>query len=280
MTAIIARPDRIFPGYALDLDGTVYLGDTALPWAVEAIHGLRNLGCGVVFVTNKPLETAADYAAKLTRLGVPCDAADVVTATDAMLLYLAVKHPGSRILAVAEPTLQAALRDAGHHVTCRPADVDVVVVSFDRDFDYAKLTAAYRAVRLHGAALVATNPDPYCPTPDGGLPDCAAMLAAIEACTGARAEAVTGKPSEHMVEAVLDRLGVPSADAAMVGDRLSTDVAMAESAGMASVLVLSGATSRSDLLRSDIKPRYVIEDLSQLIPEPPGSGEHAVSGAR
>lgn len=280
MTAIVARPDRLFAGYALDLDGTVYLGDTALPGAVEAIHELRNLGCGVVFVTNKPLDTAADYAAKLTRLGVPCDADDVVTATDAMVLYLAVKHPGSRILAVAEPTLQAALRDAGHHVICRPADADVVVVSFDRTFDYAKLTAAYRAVRLHGAALVATNPDPYCPTPDGGLPDCAAMLAAIEACTGTRAEAVTGKPSEHMVEAVLDRLGVPPSDAAIVGDRLSTDVAMAERAGTAGVLVLSGATSPSDLLRSDIKPRYVVDDLSQLLPGTPGSGEHAVSGAR
>jgi len=269
VTAMLSRPDRLFAGYALDLDGTVYLGDAALPGAVEAIHRLRSSGCGVVFVTNKPLETAADYAAKLTRLGVPCDAADVVTATDALLRYLAVKHPSSRILAVAEPTLQTALCDAGHPLTCQPAEADVVVVSFDRTFDYAKLTAAYRAVRLHGAALVATNPDPYCPTPDGGLPDCAAMLAAIEACTGARAEAVTGKPSEHIVEAILDRLGVTPSDTAMVGDRLTTDVAMAERTGMASVLVLSGATGVGDLLRSDIKPKYVVDDLSQLLPDTP-----------
>jgi NagD protein len=266
---MLARPDRLFAGYALDLDGTVYLGDAALPGAVEAIHQLRNLKRGVVFVTNKPLGTAADYAAKLTRLGMPCDAADVVTATDALLRYLAVKHPGSRILAVAEPTLQTALSGAGHHVTCQPADADIVVVSFDRTFDYEKLTAAYRAIRLHGAALVATNPDPYCPTPDGGLPDCAAMLAAIEACTGARAEAVTGKPSEHMVEAVLARLGTTPSDTAMVGDRLTTDVVMAERTGMASVLVLSGATCLGDLQLSDVKPRYVVDDLSQLLPDTP-----------
>lgn len=267
MTATLTAPDRLFAGYALDLDGTVYLGDAALPGAVDAIRRLRELGCGVVFVTNKPLETAAGYAAKLAGLGVPCRASDVVTAADALLGYLAAKHPGRRILAVAERAVQSALRDAGYQVTIDPAKADVVVVSFDRTFDYAKLTAAYRAVRLYGAALVATNPDPYCPTPDGGLPDCAAMLAAIEACTGARAEAVTGKPSEHMVQAVLDRLGgLAPSDCAMVGDRLSTDVAMAENTGMAGVLVLSGVTGRGDIERSDVRPRYVVDDLTQLLP--------------
>jgi NagD protein len=269
VTAAFAAPDRLFAGYALDLDGTVYLGDDALPGAVDAISRLRELGCGIVFVTNKTLETAADYAAKLTRLGVPCDMSDVVTATDSLLTYLAAKHPGSRVLAVAEPVVQAALHEAGHQVTNDPAEADVVVVSFDRTFDYAKLTAAYRAVRLHGAALVATNPDPYCPTPDGGLPDCAAMLAAIEACTGARAEAVTGKPSEHMVQAVMERLGFQPPETAMVGDRLSTDVTMATQTGMAGVLVLSGTTGRGDLELSDVKPQYVVDDLTQLLPNLP-----------
>jgi len=270
MTASLAAPDRLFAGYALDLDGTVYLGDAALPGAVDAVRRLRELGCGVVFVTNKPLETAADYAAKLVRLGVPCDASDIVTATDALLAYLDAKHPGSRILAISEQTVQSALRDAGHQLIAEPARADVVVVSFDRTFNYAKLTAAYRAVRLHGAVIVATNPDPYCPTPDGGLPDCAAMLAAVEACTGARAEAVTGKPSEHMVRAVLDRLGgLAPSDTAMVGDRLTTDMAMAGKTGMAGVLVLSGATGRGDLERSDIRPRYVVDGLTQLLPDTP-----------
>jgi len=267
VTAAFAAPDRLFAGYALDLDGTVYLGDHALPGAVDAISRLRDMGCGVVFVTNKPLETAAEYAAKLTRLGVPCSASDVVTATDALLTYLAAKHPDSRVLAVAEPVVQAALREAGHQVTGDPAEAEVVVVSFDRTFDYAKLTAAYRAVRLHGAAIVATNPDPYCPTPDGGLPDCAAMLAAIEACTGVRAEAITGKPSEHMTYAVLERLGFPvPAHTAMVGDRLSTDVTMAARAGMASVLVLSGVNRRADLEFSEVMPDYIVDDLTQLLP--------------
>jgi ribonucleotide monophosphatase NagD (HAD superfamily) len=139
-------------------------------------------------------------------------------------------------------------------------------VSFDRTFDYAKLDAAYRAVRLHGAAIVATNPDPYCPTADGGLPDCAAMLAAIEACTGQRAEAVTGKPSRSMSDAVLERLGLPAARVAMVGDRLATDMAMAEAGGMTSVLVLGSTTSAADLATSPVRPRHAIETLRQLLP--------------
>jgi NagD protein len=158
-------------------------------------------------------------------------------------------------------------------------------VSFDRTFDYAKLLAAYRAVRLHGARLVATNPDPYCPTPDGGLPDCAAMLAAVEACTGATAEAIVGKPSRQMAAAVLDRLGTGAAGAAgaaMVGDRLATDMAMARGAGMTGVLVLTGATSQADLTAAEpgSLPDYVIETLPELLPEPTGRDVSTSSATR
>ncbi|MEN3357188.1 MAG: hypothetical protein V7637_1170, partial [Mycobacteriales bacterium] len=135
----------------------------------------------------------------------------------------------------------------------------------------AKLEAAYRAVRRHGAAIVATNPDPYCPTPDGGLPDCAAMLAALEACTGARAEAVLGKPSAIMARALLDRLGTSPADTAMVGDRLATDVAMGQAVGMAGILVLSGATTPGMLAAADVRPDYVVENIGQVLPQPRSS---------
>jgi hypothetical protein len=120
---------------------------------------------------------------------------------------------------------------------------------------------------VHIGGIPLPGPDPYCPTPDGGLPDCAAMLAAIEACTGARAEAIAGKPSRHMAAAVLDRLG-SGAPAAMVGDRLATDMAMARNAGMVSVLVLTGATRPADLAGCDPahRPDYIIQDLSELLP--------------
>jgi HAD superfamily hydrolase (TIGR01450 family) len=259
-------PDRRFDGYVLDLDGTVYLGDDLLPGAAEAIRAIRDGGGRVVFATNKPLETAADYAAKLTGLGVPATPADVVTALDSLIAYLHELHPTARLLPIAEPLVEEVLADEGWTVTRDAAEADVVVVSFDRTFEYAKLQAAFRAVRHHGAAIVATNPDPYCPTPDGGLPDCAAMLAALEVSTGQRAEAVLGKPSPVMGRASLARLAIDAEHAAAVGDRLTTDVALGQSIGMAGILVLTGATDSSALAASDVRPDYVIEGIHQLIP--------------
>ncbi len=243
----------------------MYLDDELLPGAAEAIGLMRERGSAVVFVTNKPLESAADYAAKLTRLGIGAAASDVVTALDSLVRYLQHRRPGSRLLTIAEPLVDRELTDAGFTVVTDPEQAEVVVVSFDRGFSYAKLLAAYHAVR-HGAVVVATNPDPYCPTGDGGLPDCAAMLAAVEACTGRTAEVVTGKPGRWMGEALLERLGVPPERAAMVGDRVATDVAMGQQLGMAGVLVLSGATTPDDLAASPVRPDYVLHGLADLVP--------------
>jgi HAD superfamily hydrolase (TIGR01450 family) len=256
--------DRVFEGYALDLDGTVYLGDELLDGAAETLSSLRSRA-RVVFVTNKPLETAESYAEKLTRLGIATSSTDIVTPLDSLVHYLDEHHHGATVLTVAEELVDDVVRDAGYEVVSDPFDATVVVVSFDRTFTYAKLLAAYRAVR-NGATIIATNPDPFCPTPDGGLPDCAAMLAAVEACTGARAEAIVGKPSAHMGRAILDRLGVAPGSSVIVGDRLLTDIAMADELGMSSVLVLTGVTSLDDLEHSPVHPDFVIRSLRDLLP--------------
>jgi HAD superfamily hydrolase (TIGR01450 family) len=262
----VSRLDRLFAGYCFDLDGTLYLGDALLPGAAEVVQSIRDGGARVVFVTNKPLFTAADYAAKLTDLGIPAAATDLVTALDSTLLYLASHHAGATVLPVAEPLVSRVLMENGFHVTTDPAAADVVLASFDRTFDYAKLDAAYRAIKLAGAVLIGTNPDVYCPTPEGGIPDCGAMLAAIEACTGATAEAVLGKPSRYMADAALERLGVPAGDAVLVGDRLATDITMAKSAGMSAVLVLTGDSSAEAARSAEVKPDFVIDNLFELLP--------------
>lgn len=261
------RPDRMFGGYVFDLDGTLYLGESLLPGAAEALAVIRGHGSRVAFLTNKPLEAPAAYAAKLTSLGIPADADEVVTSTDALIRYLHAHAAGAAILPVAEPLLVGLVRDAGFRIVDvdRPWDADLVVVSWDRTFDYPKLAAAFRAVRA-GARIVATNPDPFCPTPDGDLPDCAAMLAAIEASTGARAEAIVGKPSRHMAETLLERIALPPADTLLVGDRLMTDVRMAREAGMVSALVLTGATPRSALADAPYTPDHVLAGVGQVVP--------------
>jgi HAD superfamily hydrolase (TIGR01450 family) len=253
-----------FAGYALDLDGTVYLGDALLPGAAQAVGALRARGARVVFLTNNPLRTAAQYAEKLTALGIAAGAGDIVTATDALVTYLTEHHAGRSLLLIAEDVVARCLAEAGFAIAADPDTAQVVVVSFDRGFDYAKLHAAFRAVRFNDAVIVATNPDPYCPTPDGGLPDCAAMLAAVEACTGARAEAIVGKPSPHMGRALLLRLGLEAGEVAVVGDRLATDVAMGHEIGATGILVLSGATSAQEVEGAAIAPDHVLASIGEL----------------
>jgi HAD superfamily hydrolase (TIGR01450 family) len=270
----LRRPPPLFAGYVLDLDGTIYLGDELLPGAASTLARIRRAGSRVIFLTNNPLRSAASYAARLRRLGVPAAESEIVTPLGVLTSYLSLKHPAASVLTVAEPLVDRTLRSAGFAVTTEPAAAQVVVVSFDRGFGYPKLLRAFRAVRLHGAVIVATNPDPFCPTPDGGLPDCAAMLAAVEACTGSRAEAVLGKPGPEMAAEVHRRLRVPAGEAAMVGDRLLTDVAMSRALGMTSVLVLSGATAAAEVAGSRVQPDYVIDGIGQLLPGA-GASQHS-----
>ncbi|HUZ55439.1 MAG TPA: HAD-IIA family hydrolase [Streptosporangiaceae bacterium] len=261
------RPPQVFSGYVVDLDGTVYLGDQPLPGAVETLARVRQAGSRLVFLTNNPLRSAASYAELLRGIGVQADEREVVTPLSVLAGYLKSQHAGAAVLTVAEPLVDQTLLAAGISVTTEPSGAGVVVVSFDRTFDYTKLLRAFRAVHRHGAVIIATNPDPFCPSPDGGLPDCAAMLAAVEACTGSRAEAVLGKPGPQMAAEVHARLGVPPGDAAMVGDRILTDVAMSRALRMTSILVLSGATAASDVAESGVQPDYVIEGIGDLLPD-------------
>lgn len=265
-------PDRRFGGYVFDLDGTLYLGEALIPGAATTVADLRAGGARTLFLTNNPSRLPGEYAEKLRDLGIPAERDDVVSSIDALVDYLRAVAVGQRLMAITEPLLRGVLVAAGFEVTDDPDRTDVVVVAWDRTFDYAKLTAAFRAVRA-GARIVATNPDPYCPTPDGGLPDCAAMLAAIEASTGATAEAIVGKPSSHMASTVMARLHLPADDTILIGDRLLTDVRMARQAGMHAALVLTGATRHDDVPAPDDDhpdaPDYVLDDVTQLIPASP-----------
>jgi NagD protein len=263
---IATRAERRYAAYVFDLDGTIYLDDHPTPGAPEAIAWARATGAQVAFLTNNPLRRGSAYAQKLDSMGIPATPDEVLTSLDALVGYLHREPPDGPVLLLAEPLVAEVLREAGFHITEDPGAAAMVVVSWDRGFSYDKLLAGFRAVR-RGARIVATNPDPFCPTADGGMPDCAAMLAALEACTGARAEAVVGKPSEHMASAILGRLGLPGDEVLMVGDRLLTDVGLARTAGMVSGLALTGATSLADVEGAERPPDVVLARLTDLIPD-------------
>jgi phosphoglycolate/pyridoxal phosphate phosphatase family enzyme len=256
----IALPQR---GWLFDLDGTVYVGEALVPGAAETIAALRAAGRRVAFLSNKPLFTRADYAAKLSRLGIPAGPEDVVNSSMVLARHLARLDPGAPVFVIGEPPLLDELRAHGFEVRGDPR-VRWVVIAFDRTFDYGKLTIALQAVR-QGARLIATNPDRTCPTEAGEIPDCAGMIAAVEAVTGATVEAIVGKPSPIILEVALAALGLEAADCVMVGDRLETDIVMGKRRGLATVLVLSGVTRADDPRIAEIGPDLVLPSLAALV---------------
>ena len=257
----IRLPQR---GWLFDLDGTVYLGDALIPGAADTIAALRAAGRRVAFLSNKPLYTREDYAEKLTRLGVPTRPEEVVNSSIVLARHLRQLDGGAPVFVIGEPPLIGELRAHGFEVRA-DADVRWVVIAFDRTFDYAKLNTALQAVRRHDARLIATNPDRTCPTAEGEIPDCAGMMAAVEAVTGKTVEVVVGKPSPIILEVALQTLGVEARDCVMVGDRIETDIVMGKRLGLATVLVLSGITRGDDPRIAELRPDLVVDSIRALV---------------
>jgi len=260
MTARIRFPQR---GWLFDLDGTIYLGEALIPGADAVVAALRAAGRRVAFLSNKPLQTRGDYAEKLTRLGIPASADEVINSSLVLARHLATLDPGAPVFVIGEPPLIAELAAHGFEVR-RDHRVRWVVIAFDRTFDYAKLNTALQAVR-GGARLIATNPDRTCPTEEGEIPDCAGMTAAVEAVTGQSVEIVVGKPFSIILEVALGSLGVAAADCVIVGDRLETDIVMGKRHGLATALVLSGVTRPDDPRIAEIAPDAVLPSVRELI---------------
>ena len=253
-----------YRGFIVDLDGTVYLGERLLPGARAALLALRAAGRRVCFLSNKPIQSRADYAAKLTRLGIPAALDDVINSSYVVARHLAREAPGARCFVIGEPPLVEELRAAGL-VPVEDARVDYVVVAFDRTFDYRKLDVALQAVKRHGARLVGTNPDRTCPVEDGEIPDAAGMIGAVEGVTGQRVDPIVGKPSPITLEIALDHLGLTAGECAVVGDRLETDIAMGRAFGIATILVLTGITRPGDPEIARWRPDHVLGGLDELL---------------
>jgi len=266
---MISTPDQLRPmvqemqGFIFDLDGTLYLGDELLPGAADCVARLRAADKKVAFVSNKPIGRRGEFAAKLDKLGIPCRTEDVINSALVVARYLEHVRPGARCFPVAEPPVIEELLAHGLTICEDPEEIEVVVVSFDRTFDYRKLDIAYRAA-LHGADLIATNPDRTCPMPGYDLPDAACMIAAIEACTERKVEPIVGKPSGIMLKESLDLLGLDAAHCAMVGDRPETDILMAHKAQMTGILVLTGVATAAAAAALPERPDYIIESVATL----------------
>lgn len=254
-----------YDGLLVDLDGVVWIGREPVPGAAEALTTLIEGGKPVVFVTNNPGKRASTYAERLRAAGVPAEVEQVVTAgivTASLAAERAGAGAGTFVIgadAFHETAAAAGLRlleaEAGR-------EARVVIASGHRGFDYEELLTATLALQ-GGAMLFGTSRDPTLPMPGGAWPGTGSILAAIETASGAVAE-IGGKPERHLFELARER--IPGAGrVAMVGDRLASDIEGGRRAGLATILVLSGASTREEAAASPTPPDHVVDDLTALL---------------
>ncbi|MBA3426262.1 MAG: HAD hydrolase-like protein [Rubrobacteraceae bacterium] len=269
-SGLLRSPEKLYEGYVFDLDGTIYLGDDLLPGAERLILKLRELDKCVVFLSNNPTKDPAMYAEKLTKLGLETPVSEIVNTVVTMTQWLQRNHPDAVVFPISEEPLKNALREAGIKMSEDPEEIDIVIASYDRGFEYRKLQIAFDAIWFHKRAkLVTTNPDRYCPFPGGrGEPDAAAIVGAIEGCTGAKCEVNVGKPDPIMLQTIMDIMELDAKDCVMSGDRLYTDIRMGLDAEMPSAVVLTGETTAESLAEEPEEnvPEYVLERIDHLIP--------------
>ncbi|ETJ97404.1 MULTISPECIES: HAD-IIA family hydrolase [Propionimicrobium] len=264
-------PTEFYDAYIFDMDGTIYLGDHLLPGVTRMVEELRRRDIPIRYLSNNPTKDPQLYLEKLERLGLPTDISEIANTVVTMTNWLKEHHPDAVVFPIAEEPLINAFKDAGIKLSDNPEEIDIVVASYDRTFDYRKLQIAFDAIWFHKRAiLVATNPDRYCPFPGGrGEPDCASIIAAIEACTQTKCQIVVGKPNPEMLYECLVGLDVDLKHCMMVGDRLGTDIQMAVRAGMVSAMPLTGDSTWQEAVALPEKdqPTYLLDRVDRLIPQ-------------
>ncbi|HEV2728188.1 MAG TPA: HAD-IIA family hydrolase [Solirubrobacterales bacterium] len=253
-----------YDGLLIDLDGVVWIGREPVPGSAETLRALLEAGKRIVFVTNNPGKLPSAYAERLGELGVEVGPERIVTA-GMVAARLAGEAAGSGgVFVIGAAALKEMVAATGARVLEgeEARGADAVVVSGHRGFDYGELLTAKRALD-RGAALFATSHDPTMPFPGGEVPGTGAVLAAVEVASGRRAE-IAGKPERHLFEMAIEAIG-GGGRLAMLGDRVSSDIEGGRAAGLETVLVLSGTTSREEAEAADPAPDHVLESLSGLL---------------
>ncbi|SFJ84308.1 HAD-IIA family hydrolase [Bradyrhizobium sp. cf659] len=251
---------HIIRGIISDLDGVAYRGDTAIPSSVRAFRVWHEQGVPYAFVTNNSTKSAAQFAAKLTSIGIPAEPRQVFNTISAAMALLARRWPqGTPVFAIGEQPLLAAIEAAGYDLTS--ADPEVVVLGFDSTLDYAKLRTAIRAA-LAGAVIIATNPDVLTPVHDGYDPCVGVLTAAVVAAVPSVTPVVVGKPHPFLIERALEYLGTAKHETIMIGDQVATDIAAGNAAGLRSILLASDVPFNA---ATSIVPDRIVSSLLDLL---------------
>lgn len=249
---------------ALDMDGTIYLGSQLFPWTKRFLKTLSDNGIGYSFLTNNPTRSLDDYVRKLNGMGIEATRDEVYTTAVATIDYIKTHFPDARRLFVlGTPSMTGEFEAAGFEMCEDSAEdrPDILVVAFDTTLTYPRLCrAAWWASQ--GVPYIATNPDRVCPTDQPViLVDCGSICACIEHATGRKPDIVIGKPNPDMLSGIRFRHGLKAEEIAMCGDRIYTDVAMAQNAGALGVLVLSGETTLDTAINSNPNPPITADNI-------------------
>jgi HAD superfamily hydrolase (TIGR01457 family) len=248
-------------GFLLDMDGTFYLGERLIEGALRFIDVLREQGHDYLFLTNNSSKDSQQYVEKLTRLGLPVSREKVLTSGEATAMHIEGQAPGARVFVVGTPALENEFQDRGFVLTGKaPA---YAVLGFDTAFTYDKLWKLCDLLR-DGIPYIATHPDYNCPTETGFMPDIGATIAFVKASTGREPDLVVGKPNRLFAEKAAERMSLPLASLCMIGDRLYTDIALGATAGIPTVLVLSGETQVDEVETSPHQPTYLFQNLGEV----------------
>lgn len=252
---------------ALDMDGTIYMGQSLFPWTKDFLAGLTAAGIGYSFLTNNPSKSIDDYLAKLAAMGIPAAREEMYTSALAAIDYIGAHYPDARrLFLLGTPSMTAEFESAGFVSTADDASdrPDLLVVGFDMTLSYDRLCrAAWWASQ--GVPYIATNPDRVCPNDmPTVLVDCGSICKCIEHATGRRPDVTLGKPDPNMLSGIMERNGLDAAEIAMVGDRIYTDIEMAHNAGAFGVLVLSGETTAEIAARAERQPHLTVASVKEF----------------
>ena len=247
----------------MDMDGVLVSEENAIPGAAEFIARLRETDTPFLLLTNNSIWTRRDLAARLRAGGLDVPEESIWTSALATARFLEDQRPGGTAFVIGESGLTTALHSAGYTINER--DPDYVVLGETRTYSFERISQAIRLI-IRGATFIATNPDPTGPAPDGPLPATGSVAALISRATG-RDPYFVGKPNPLMMRTALNSLDAHSEETAMIGDRMDTDIVSGLEAGLETILVLTGVTTREETELFPYRPSRIVESVAELIPE-------------
>ncbi len=249
--------------FLLDMDGTIYLGDTLFEGVLEFLEYIKQIGGHYMFLTNNSSKSVDKYLEKLGAMNVPAKNENFLTSADATALYLSRNFKGKKIYVFGTNSFKDQLKKSGFMIVdALGDDIDCLVMGFDTELTFQKLEDACILLG-RGVEYIATNPDWVCPTWYGYVPDCGSVAEMLYRATKRRPRFI-GKPHPEMALLAIEKSGFDKSETIIIGDRIYTDIACGINAGITTALVLSGETTQEDVDRDKIKPDYIFRDIQTL----------------